>query len=248
MRRWRRTSLVCVYRSTNATYVEGLVHEILAVGGEAHLWALDEPHPSLMPWTRGVGPGQRLALLNRLILHAQHGGWLVVADDDITLAQGGLKELLKLARRARLGLGQPAHAHGSFASHQVSMAIPGNVVRLTRFVEVGPLIVVAPALRPVITPFPEEYGMGWGLDVVWSDLVADGHRLGIVDRVTVVHHGAVGLAYDSDDARASLNRELERRGLADMEHLNDAVAVWRVRGRFDPRNWVPIWRPLPGGA
>jgi hypothetical protein len=98
-------------------------------------------------------------------------------------------------------------------------------------------------LRPVITPFPEEYGMGWGLDVTWSDLVLQGYRLGVVDRVSMLHHGSVGAEYDAGDERARRDREFAKRSLRGMSALSGNIATWRSWGRLDPRERITIWRP-----
>lgn len=234
-------ALVCVYRTRNSSLVSALTEQAREAGLEVHLWALDQEAPALAAWTRGVGPGQRLALLNRMEAQACRGGPLVVADDDVSFSSGSLKQLLRFARRGRLDLCQPAHASDSMATHHVTRHHPGFVARRTRFVEVGPLVVVGPTLRPTIVPFPEEYGMGWGLDVRWADLVQDGWKLGVVDRTTVRHHGPVGAEYDTGSSEAQLSEELTARGLPDMGQLNETLAYWPSRGWWDPRNLVPVW-------
>lgn len=234
--------LVCVYRHRNADRVLSLAEAVEKLGGAAYLWALDVVDHRLATRTSGSGPGERLVLLNRLIGHTQPTGSLIVCDDDISFATGSLARLLRIVGRARLDLAQPAHARGSLASHSVTRRMRSCVARQTRFVEVGPLVVIAERIRPLITPFPEEYGMGWGLDIVWSDLALQGYRLGVVDRATVRHHGEVGAEYDSTDGERAIARELALRGYEDMHALNQTLAFWRAYGPLDPRNAVPLWR------
>jgi len=247
VRSWEPLQLVCIYRRANAPYVQRLVGEVRREHGDAHLWALDQVADALASITVGQGPGSRLTLLNRLIAQARPSGPLVVCDDDISFADGSLRELLDLCRRARLDLAQPAHALGSQANHDVTHQVKHSVVRRTRFVEIGPLVVIAPRLRGSITPFPEDFGMGWGLDVVWSDLVREGYRFGIVDRVTLQHHGEIGAAYDDSPEEFRLQEELRLRGYASVATLHGAVATWPERSPFPFPIWLPHlsrWRPL----
>lgn len=236
-----RGALVCVYRARNVGLVLELVQQARRAGLSTHLWALDREAPELVHWTRGVGPGARLELLNRLTSRTRRDGPLVVADDDVSFSSGDLRRLLRIARLGRLDLCQPAHDGSSAATHWITGRHPESIARRTKFVEVGPLLVISRRLRPLVTPFPEQYGMGWGLDVVWSDLVSEGWHLGVVDRVTVTHHGAVGADYDTASSESLLADELAERGLTDMTDLNANLAYWPYSGRWDPRNAVPRW-------
>ncbi|HZS12400.1 MAG TPA: hypothetical protein VFA38_09120, partial [Nitrospirales bacterium] len=105
--------------------------------------------------------------------------------------------------------------------------------RTTTFVEVGPLVVISRPWIERVLPFPESYGMGWALDLAWTDLRAEGCRMGIVDAVTIRHLAPVGLDYDVCAERLRLERELQRRGLAQIADAHQTV-----------QRWYP-WRPLP---
>jgi hypothetical protein len=222
--------LVCVYRHRNRDTVAGLVAEAEAARADVYLWALDEVPEDLVQYTVGTGPGERLELLNRLLEGARASGAVVVCDDDVSFSRGGLRRLLELTWVLGLDLAQPAHARGSHHSHRVTRVRPGALARLTRFVEVGPLVVVAPRARKRVLPFPVDYGMGWGLDVVWSDLVEEGFRLGIVDEVRIMHHGAVGVAYPTDSGDRLVEAELAQRGLHHISALHETLAVWEGTG------------------
>lgn len=232
-----RPQLVGVYRARYASFVERLVRQAEKYNIEVALWALDEIAPALASSTRGTGPGLRLELLNRVNDFGDATGPLIVVDDDISVATGDLGLLLRRAQQADLSLAQPAHGPGSFVSHQITAQRRGSRVRRTRFVEVGPLVVLSPAARHALTPFPEDFDMGWGLDVVWSDLRRSGHHLGIVDDVTMVHHQPAATAYSVVEAREALTRSLSERELKDMRSLNRSISIW-------PRPLpMPLWLP-----
>jgi hypothetical protein len=232
-----RAALVCVYRDRHAGLVERLAHDAADRGIGIALWALETPAPALASWTRGSGPGTRLSLLNRLIAQTTPDVPLLVADDDISIETGDLGLLLRRADQSRLALAQPAHTADSFINHRITRHRPHSRVRRTRFVEVGPLVLLSTTARALLTPFPEELGMGWGLDVLWSDLHAQGHRLGIVDDVTMRHHEPAATNYSRDESKAVLAGILAERGLKNVKALNYNVAVWPS---LSP---VPMWIP-----
>ena len=106
--------------------------------------------------TVGEGPGEKLPLLNRVL--EQHGpvdGPVLLSDDDIEFVRGDVVELVALSERAGLGLAQPAHVAGLRGQPRHHARPPTLAVRLTTFVESGPLVVVAPgAVRAGDLPFP----------------------------------------------------------------------------------------------
>ena len=167
-------------------------------GWEVGLWALDTVDPDLARFSVGSGPGSRTDLLNKLA--AQSGTdpdrYLVFADDDVEIARGELPISSRSSPLQVLDLAQPAHAVGSHYSHRLTAARPWSIARRTGYVEIGPLIVVAPAWRDRIVPFPAGFGMGWGLEMLWSGLQAQGCRLGIVDTVRVRHLERPAVTYD----------------------------------------------------
>lgn len=218
-----------VYRARNAGYLARLVDSAPA-GSTFRFWALDEVHPSLASITAGHGPGARMPLLNRLI--AEDPGAttlpLLLVDDDITFAGDAVGRFVGLAAAAGLDVAQPAHVRASEATYQVTRVVQPSTVRLTRFVESGPVVYVAPSARPRLTPFPADLEMGWGVDVWWSALQEPPLRLGVVDATPVRHHGAVGVAYPNAVEAAALRRYLERAGLTAVSQLDANVGLtWR---------------------
>ena len=221
-------TVVGIYRAANAVHVERLVAPALADGWSSAWWALDSAAPALADVTVGEGPGEKLPLLAETL--ARHGpmtGTLVLADDDIAFRRGDLPAFVGLAAGAGLGLAQPAHAAGSAVSHGITREVRRSRVRLTTFVESGPLVAVAPDWVDRIVPLPVWRGMGWGIELEWMDLALEGCRLGIVDATPVEHLGAVGRGYDDTALRARVREELAARGVDD---------------------WGPLQRPSPSGG
>jgi hypothetical protein len=225
-------ALVCVYRERRTAVVERLVEDAAAVGLSVALWALDAPSrsPRLAAATIGTGPGPRLALLNRLCATraASVPGPLVLADDDVEFVRGGLGRLLGAVERCGFGIAQPAHAPGSHRSHSFTASRPLTLARETSFVEVGPLVVVAARWRTRVLPLPEEFAMGWGLDLVWHDLAREGCRLGIVDAVTIRHLAAPASQYERGPEAERLRALLLARNLRSVHALQRRLAAWRV--------------------
>ncbi|MEY2449870.1 MAG: hypothetical protein QOH79_3346 [Acidimicrobiaceae bacterium] len=224
-----------VYRHRNAALVAG----IRASGPPDmvwRLWALDEIHPELETWTVGQGPGRRSPLLNKLYasLPATFDGHVVLSDDDYVFTRGELANLLAVAAGADLGLAQPAHDRLSQWSHWLTAGRRLSLLRLTTFVEIGPVVVVSPSWRHRVLPLADD-GMGWGLDLRWQSLRQEGCRLGIVDSCLIRHlHPVEGNAsYDVVALRDEMEEFYEARG----GYLNalQTLATWRPWQRRLPQ-------------
>jgi hypothetical protein len=228
-------TIVGIYREANAGVVERLLAPALAAGWTTAWWALDRVAGPLERHTVGQGPGEKLPLLNEICLR-QGGvpGPLVLADDDVDFTRGDVVELLSLATKAGLGLAQPAHAPGSEVSHGITRMRPRSRVRLTTFVEGGPLVGVAAEWVTRVIPLPAARGMGWGVELDWIDLAQQGCRLGIVDAVQVRHLAKVGATYDDSKLRARVRDDLAARGVDDWGLLQSTLATWRPWQRRPP--------------
>ncbi len=230
------TALLSVYRARNASLVHAIADPLVAAGAHVSLWALDEVVPSLAPLTRGTGPGAKFDLLNGLL--AEHppprDAYVVVSDDDITFTRGSVESLARWMRRAALGLAQPAHEQDSHASHPFTKAVDANV-RLTTFVEIGPVFAVSPEWREAVLPFPADVGMGWGIELEWTKLVERGCRLGIVDAVRLRHHVKPGTDYDVATAYTEMQERFAAHGVTSLADVQRELARWR---RWRPR---PPW-------
>lgn len=223
-----------VYRRRNVATVTDLVAGLAA--GSVHLHALDEVDPGLADRTRGHGPGDRVPLLRALVeAHPPApGDWVVTVDDDVTFAGAGLERFVALAAAGGLDVAGPAHLPVSHHSYRVTRVVPLSTARETRFVEVGPVVAFSPRAAERVLPFPSDARMGWGLDVSWT-LEAEGAlRFGVVDATPVVHHGAVGAAYDQAAEEAYQRRHLDAAGVASAHDL----------ARNTGRTWRP-WQRRP---
>lgn len=113
--------------------------------------------------------------------------WVLVVDDDVDLPRGFLDAFLHLAGGAGLRIAQPAHRLHSHAAWAVTRRHPGNLVRETNFVEIGPVTAFHRDTFAALLPFPD-LRMGWGLDAHWSAVARDrGWPIGIVDATPVGH-------------------------------------------------------------
>lgn len=230
-------SAYCIYRGRNAAIVRAFV-EGLPPGSVAHLHALDVADPSLEESTRSAGPGLRMPLLQALIdaNPPRPRDYVLVFDDDVTFVGDGLRAFPGLAARARLDVAQPAHAVGSLKTYRVNAFAPLSTARLTRYVEVGPVVLFSPRALPHVLPFPSWARMGWGVDVTWSALAAEGLRLGVVDATPVLHVGPVGTAYNTSDESDLLGRALAEAGVSSIDDIAQGMGqVWR------PWRSAPPW-------
>ncbi len=220
-------SLIGVYRARNARFVREVSEPALERGWTVAWWALDEIVDDLSEVTVGSGPGARLPLLNEALRRSRSPeGWLVVADDDVVFDRGDVLALVSLCARAELDLAQPARSDAEL-DHGITAVRRLSIARRTSFVEIGPLFAVGPGWRDRIVPFPEERGMGWGLELEWHELHREGCKLGIVDAVRVRHMGDRGEGYDFRADAHRVHAELEERGFEGWSDLQLTLATWR---------------------
>jgi hypothetical protein len=157
--------------------------------------------------------GGKFANLNRL---AETAGplaadWVLIIDDDIEVGRHFLDRLLVVAERFRLTLAQPALSRASYGWWNVNRR-HSALVRETRFVEIGPAVLMHRDAYRLLTPFPEE-GMGWGLCLHWAAVAErQGWRLGVIDAVPVRHESRpTASAVDVATARTAAERLLASR-------------------------------------
>jgi len=227
---------VCVYRNKYSPFVAKVVGQALELGMAVALWALDSPISSLAERTIGCGPGSRLQLLNKLCkaLPPSACGQLVVCDDDVIFVRGGLRELLCLTKACGFGLAQPAHAPRSYVNHGIARTRPLTLARVTTFVESGPVFVISPEWRSNILPFPEQFGMGWGLELIWADLQKRGCRLGIVDGVSLRHLSPAAGSYEIGPEGERLRMMMKARSIERLAAFQRTAGAWRVWQKRPP--------------
>ncbi len=235
----RSAALLCVYRHENAATVVELVEQARQRDMRVALWALDRPVPALAAHTVGCGPGQRVDLLNRLWRTLPSGDFhqVVVADDDFWFSRGSLDRLLDAAEACGFGICQPAHDWRSRQSYPFTRRRWFLLARATTFVEPGPVFVVSGPWIERVLPFPEDFGMGWGLWVEWLTLMRQGCRLGIVDCVAINHPSPVGHDY-APTRRVEWRRLRSLLQKHDFERPRDAQ---RVLGLWKAGQPEPPW-------
>jgi hypothetical protein len=227
-------ALVGIYRARNGQRVREIVEPVLDEGWTVSWWALDEVVEDLADITAGCGPGARIPLLNELLRVSGDSEWLVVSDDDVTFESGDVVQLVSLCARAGLDLAQPARSD-AFVDHRITSARRLSTARRTSFVEIGPLIVIGPGWRDRILPFPQQRGMGWGLELEWHELYREGCALGIVDAIRVRHEGERGEDYDYRAEAHRVHAELAERGFDGWKDVQVTVDTWR------PWQRSPAW-------
>lgn len=223
-----RFTVVGVYSSTSAE----TVGQLIAGAPSVRLWALDEPAPALAAVTVGSGPGGRMQLLNRILEGVNTEEYLVITDDDVAFVAGDIRRLIAVADRHRLDLCQPAQDPRGHWVHGITFQRGLSGVRITNFVEVGPLVVIGPRIRSEIVPFPEESPTGHGVDISWMSLRdTHGARLGVVDGAPIMHMRPVGTSYGSTLAAAHLSAALRAAGVASIQRGARSYATvrpWRI--------------------
>ncbi|MEJ7782536.1 MAG: glycosyltransferase family 2 protein [Solirubrobacteraceae bacterium] len=176
-----------------------------------------------------LGEGGKFAHLNRTLAEHDPAGsdWLLVLDDDVVLPRGFLDRFLLCAERAGLRIAQPAHRVHSHAGWPVTRRRPGGAVRLTRFVEIGPVTAFHRDVFAALLPFPD-LQMGWGLDAHWGAVAREqGWRCGVVDATPVLHTVPVASDYDRTPAV-----EEARAFLRDRPYVTRDEATWSRRVRL----------------
>jgi hypothetical protein len=231
--------LYCIYRRRNVAILHRLIDSVPIA--RARLWSLDQVDAQLSDSTVGVGPGTRTELLNQLS-YSEEGTdrWLLITDDDVRLPRGQLRRFLRLAVQAALDVSQPAHLPRSYANWKFNRQRLIPLVRSTRFVEQGPMVLLSPKARRACLPFPEELGMGWGLEAHFATAADASLRLGIVDAVGMRHLSPVADSYDRETSDETGRKALDQAGFAYYADMQVVVATWPFWRRRPPWN--------PGGG
>jgi hypothetical protein len=203
-------------------------HEVrLALGatGEADARLRDETVAEMLT-------GGKFENLNRVLEAAGGEGaafdWTIVVDDDVRLPRNFLDRFLALCEAFELDLAQPAQTLRSHSAWKVTRRRPASLVRVTRFVEIGPVTAFGRRAAAELLPFPE-LRFGWGLDLHWAALAGrNGWRLGIVDALPVRHESAlVGTTYSRDDAVEEATEFLTDRPYLPSARAGEVLATHR---------------------
>ena len=139
--------------------------------------------------------------------------WLIVVDDDVALPPNFLDRFLYFAEKAELKVCQPAHKFRSYQSYAITQRRWNSLVRVTHYVESGPITAFRREMFPLVLPFPE-LRWAWGDDLAWSEkAMSHGYRIGIIDGTPVSHLRPVGDAYCGHEARKEAVTFLRNHGI-----------------------------------
>jgi hypothetical protein len=199
-------------------------------GVAVRLGALGPPAPALEDDTSLAElEGGKLANLNRLLERSPlaEAEWVLLLDDDVALVRRFLDRMMLLADRFGLDIAQPALTHSSHTAWPVTRRRP-CLLRRTRFVEMGPVMLIRRPVLEELLPFPEQ-GMGWGVCLHWAALAERrGWKLGVADAVPVRHDlRPPASGYDRAAAVAAARRLLEEREHIDWRQADTVLATYR---------------------
>jgi hypothetical protein len=230
----RQIALIAVYAPGGAGTLAGALAELRRTRHslEVALGSLGEPGPALAAETvaNGMAAGGKLANVNAVTasLPAIDGAdWVMLLDDDVVLPTGFLDRLVALAERFGLDLVQPALTWTSHTAFPV-VRRRAALLRQTRFVEIGPAVMLSRRAFAELHPFPEG-GMGWGVDLHWAAVAARlGWRLGVADAVPVRHDlRPTAAGYDTEAAREGAARLLATREHIGWRQADEVVETHR---------------------
>jgi hypothetical protein len=93
-------------------------------------------------------------------------------------------------------------------------------------------------------PLPDDFGMGWGLELVWHQARRDDERFGQVDAVRQRHRGRIGRDYPHA-VELEIQRFVAIREAAGLS--GDLPSLQRVLGVWHRRLAAPPW-DVPGSG
>ncbi|WP_419757429.1 hypothetical protein [Acidisoma sp.] len=135
-----------------------------------------------------ISPAPKFSLIDAMTHDADNFDWVFLCDDDIEVPADFIDNFIELAERFDFALCQPARTTDSYIDHGIVARMAGLSARRTRFVEIGPLVAIRRDAMPLLLPFGNDCGMGWGLDFIWPGIIEEaGLRMGIIDAVPVAH-------------------------------------------------------------
>jgi hypothetical protein len=156
--------------------------------------------------TQSIAPmGQRGKFDNINNILARHRlcdfDWILITDDDVALPSNFLDLFLYYCIKNKLKLAMPAHRFLSHKTFAITERNCASTVRLTNFVEIGPITIIHRDAFSSLIPFPS-LRYAWGLDVLWSAVAMQQNwTIGIVDATPIRHLRPIAGTYGGDVAR-----------------------------------------------
>jgi hypothetical protein len=112
---------------------------------------------------------------------------LFIVDDDIILDTPSLNRMFDLFDAHGLWLAQPAYSNESHIRWPTTRQDPSALLRFTNFIEVGVILIRRLALYRIIETM-EQSRSGWGLDMLFSQLLDDPlDKIAILDTAPCLH-------------------------------------------------------------
>lgn len=108
------------------------------------------------------------------------------------------------------------------------------LARQTTFVEPGPLFVITQPWIKQAIPFPEGFGMGWGLWLKWHKLQNYGCKLGIIDCISVKHFALITREYSTSVEGERLQTLLQEQNLQKTEQAQQTLMAWKIWEKVPP--------------
>jgi hypothetical protein len=146
---------------------------------------------------------------NRLLAAAREQGWpparwILRTDSDVRFPAGFLDAFIAIAEAADFSIAAPAMTRRSYWSWDLTRARALTLARRTTFVEIGPVAAMREEAIEELLPFPDNAGMGWGMDQYWGYVARErGWRIGVVDAAPIRHERAPGGTYSQQIAHAA---------------------------------------------
>jgi hypothetical protein len=152
-----------------------------------------------------------------------------IVDDDIIIDTSTINAMFDLFKKYDLSLAQPAYSPGSHIRWPITSQDSTAVLRYTNFVEVGVPVLTRAALDLIIDAM-EMSSSGWGLDMLFSQLLGDPKdRIAILDSTPCLHPRRQVPEMDNVMTRAKMKEE----GLELLRHFRG--------GEFlEPKTWGMI--------
>jgi hypothetical protein len=169
-------------------------------GSERRNWDLhlsyfgDKPSPDVtqnadVSITREKGPKfpGLIKCLGKIEARLPQYDYIGFPDDDLYARCETWNEFTNVILKHRPVLAQPALDRQSFFSFPQLLQDPRYLLRWTNFVETMTPFFSRDAL-PIARQYFAENASGWGIDLIWSDLLGAGdHKICIVDAAPVLH-------------------------------------------------------------
>ena len=171
-----KVTLVSVYREENVRFLEKLISQILReddIRLSVYLHYMGNNLQSLCTpiakYTESAfTPVDRMHILRTLTKKGIHSDYIILADDDVIIADGKLHKCLMDFTNHHIFLGQPAHHDRSYCNYP-ALKTSNIDISYINSPEIGPLLVVKSEYFSFFFPDWIKH-QGFGLEFFWNHL------------------------------------------------------------------------------